>query len=174
MINSNSSLRWPTLTTAGVAIAVGCFLFVPRVRAFITYPSRLGLPSSTLRPLTFSAASHNASQGMPNLPSDVVKYTQVPKGKVFTATTIPSGLLKQHNTKKGTWGIIRVSKGKLEYAIHEPKSSVHILDANHFGVIEPMMLHQVKPLSEDVEFVVEFWRVPGTGEVNEKREGLNE
>ena len=31
---------------------------------------------------------------------------------------------------------------------------------------------QVRALSNDVEFVVEFWRFHGTGEVDEKREGL--
>jgi tellurite resistance-related uncharacterized protein len=40
------------------------------------------------------------------------------------------------------------------------------------GVIEPTKLHSVKALSDDVEFVVEFWRRPGTGVVDEKREGL--
>lgn len=108
---------------------------------------------------------------MPTLPSDVVQYTQVPKGK-FTATTIPSGLLKSHNTKKGTWGVIRVFQGQLEYTILEPEKSVHLLDSEHLGIIEPKMLHQVRAASDDVEFVVEFWRVPGTGVVDEKREGL--
>jgi len=28
-------------------------------------------------------------------------------------------------------------------------------------------------MSDDLEFVVEFWRVPGTGVVDEKREGLD-
>lgn len=110
---------------------------------------------------------------MPILPPDVVQYTQVPKPNAcFKATTIPSGLLKEHNTKKGTWGIIRVTKGRLEYTISEPRESVHVLDEDHFGVIEPKMLHRVKALSDDLEFVVEFWRVPGTGVVDEKREGL--
>ena len=68
--------------------------------------------------------------------------------------------------------MIRVSQGQLEYTIHEPQPSVHVLDKDHLGVIEPTMLHQVKALSEDMEFVVEFWRAPGTGGVDEKREGL--
>lgn len=108
---------------------------------------------------------------MPILPSNVVKYTQVPKTK-FTATTIPSGLLKSHTTKKGTWGVIRVFQGQLEYTIHEPEKSIHVIDKDHAGVIEPTMLHQVRAMSDDLEFVVEFWRVPGTGVVDEKREGL--
>lgn len=108
---------------------------------------------------------------MPILPSDVVKYTQVPKTR-FTASTIPSGLLKDHSTKEGTWGVIRVFRGELEYRILEPSESVHALDADRVGVIEPTMLHSVRAISDDVEFVVEFWRVPGTGAVDEQREGL--
>lgn len=82
--------------------------------------------------------------------------------------------MKEHNTKKGTWGVIRVLQGQLEYNIFEPVESTHILDPSHHGVIEPTKLHRVKALTDDLEFVVEFWRVPGTGVVNEKREGLDE
>ena len=74
----------------------------------------------------------------------------------------------------GTWGVIRVMKGKLQYTIIEPEKSIHVLDKDHHGVIEPTKLHQVKSLTGDLEFVVEFWRIPGTGVVNEKREGLKE
>jgi len=60
---------------------------------------------------SFSSSTRRAA-GMASLPEDVVKYSQVPKApKTFTASTIPKGLLKQHTTKKGTWGVIRVSKG---------------------------------------------------------------
>jgi tellurite resistance-related uncharacterized protein len=62
----------------------------------------------------------------------------------------------------------------LEYTIIEPEKSIHVLDRDNHGVIEPTKLHQVKALTDDLEFVVEFWRLPGTGGVNEKREGLNE
>lgn len=40
------------------------------------------------------------------------------------------------------------------------------------GTIEPTMLHQTKGLTDDLKFVVEFCRVPGTGDVGEQREGL--
>lgn len=126
---------------------------------------------------------------MPQLPPHVVKYSQVPGpaevGKVvFTADTIPKGLLKEHSTKEGTWGIIKVLKGELEYVLEQPDSSnsnstttttseiTFQLTSNFHGVIQPKQLHHVRPLSPDVEFVVEFYRVPGTGPVNEQREGL--
>ena len=119
--------------------------------------------------------SSSLSHAMPELPVDVVKYSQVPKPpKVFTANTIPRGLLKQHSTKKGTWGIINVSKGKLEYQIDEPTPHKFDLNSTMKGVIVPTVLHQVRPLTDDVEFVVEFYRLPGTGPVDEKREGIKD
>ena len=109
--------------------------------------------------------------GMPELPTAVVQYAQVPaNGKYFTATTIPKGLLKEHSTKKGTWGVIRVSQGRLEYQINEPTLRKFEIDRNCQGIIEPKILHQVKSLTADLEFVVEFYRLPGTGAVDEKRE----
>ena len=124
-----------------------------------------------------SEANKRQANGMPILPSNVVKYSTVPtKDKFFTIDTIPAGLLNEHSTKEGTWGVIRVHRGKLEYTILEPEQSVHVLDAesddNNIGIIEPTMLHQTKGLTDDLKFVVEFCRVPGTGDVDEQREGL--
>lgn len=127
------------------------------------------------RPTAFATVRRTimaTGAAMPKLPSDVVKYSQVPKSGSFTATTIPKGLLKDHTTKKGTWGIIRVDKGSLEYTIVDPAISVFELKAPDRGIIEPTRLHHVRALSDDLEFVVEFYRVPGTGPVDEKREGL--
>ena len=166
------------LTAAVVVTAVCCLLLLPTAAFIISSPTRKKAKQLQQQRRHLSKSDgvcERRSDGMPILPSDVVKYTQVPSSKpnaAFTATTIPSGLTKQHTTKRGTWGIIRVKKGKLEYTIHKPNESVHILDKEHPGVIEPTMLHQVKALSDDLEFVVEFWRVPGTGKVDEKREGL--
>lgn len=140
-------------------------------------------------PLQQTAGMLPVKAGMPILPKGLVKYSTVPKeGTQFTATTIPRGLLKEHSTKKGTWGIIRVSQGLLEYTIPKAKvvvTSVDIdtssdqqqqhvfeLSKDFHGIIEPQRLHQVRPLTEDVEFVVEFMRLPNTGPVDEKREGL--
>lgn len=123
--------------------------------------------------LAMSSSGYSSLTEMPQLPSDVVKYSQVPKApKTFTVTTIPKGILKEHTTKSGTWGIINVMKGSLEYQINEPTIRKFELTAPSRGVIIPMVHHQVKPLTDDVEFIVEFYRVPGTGPVDEKREGL--
>lgn len=153
---------YPTATTIATKLDIhpSCG-FVTRAFAF----SRNG-----------SRSSSTSNPGMPELPAEVVQYSQVPaaKGKHFTATTIPKGLLKEHSTKSGTWGLIRVTQGRLEYQINDALSAgavrKFVLDPNLPGVIEPTILHQVKPLTEDVEFVVEFYRLPGTGPVHETRE----
>jgi tellurite resistance-related uncharacterized protein len=115
---------------------------------------------------------------MPELPSDVVRYSTVPAAKqgqdYFTSTTIPKGLLNDHSTKSGTWGIIRVNQGLLEYTIQDDPSAPEsfALSPDTLGVIEPDRKHHVKALSENVEFVVEFYRFADTGPVDEQREGL--
>jgi tellurite resistance-related uncharacterized protein len=107
---------------------------------------------------------------MPELPPTVEKYSTVPAlVDAFTATTIPSGLLKNHSTKDGTWGVIRIVKGLLEYNVED---ELFELSVEYPGIIEPNKKHSVKAITEDVEFVVEFWRAPYSGAVDESREGL--
>jgi tellurite resistance-related uncharacterized protein len=110
---------------------------------------------------------------MKDLPAGFVKYSQVPKTGAFSTDTIPTGLLKEHTTKAGTWGVICVSQGKLRYQINEPPPpAVYTLDCDTRGIIEPQVKHEVAPFTDDVRFVVEFYRLPNTGPVDEKREGL--
>jgi tellurite resistance-related uncharacterized protein len=136
--------------TAAVHIAAGPFH--PTSRAAVHLPS-----------------SASAGHFMPQIPPEAVQYAQLPApGKSFTASTIPKGLLKQHSTKQGTWGVIRVSQGQLEYQIHRDASdkglseAIHtfVLDSSQLGIIEPTVLHQVRPLTDNVEFTVEFHKVP--------------
>ena len=113
--------------------------------------------------------------GMPLRPPDAVQYSQVPRTGYFTSTKTPKGLLKSHTTKAGTWGVINIHKGRLLYTIegNDDEDELHFeLSETRFGIIQPQQLHRVKPLTDDLEFVVEFHRLPGTGPVDEQREGL--
>lgn len=114
------------------------------------------------------------SSRMATLPTNVVKYSQVPKGKFFTRDTIPKGLLRRHNTKQGTWGVINLAEGKLRYTVDEgPHQGSYNLNSKTPGIIEPQVYHSVAPIeNEEVKFVVEFYRLPNTGPVDEQREGL--
>ena len=99
-----------------------------------------------------------------------------PRQGLFTATTTPKGLLRDHATKAGTWGVIRVSSGTLEHIIvlQEPSLPGVVVECSPDmpGIMEPHVKHHVKALSDDLKFVVEFHRLPGTGPVDEIREGL--
>jgi tellurite resistance-related uncharacterized protein len=145
-------MDWKVVTSAVVIVVVSVLMCTAPVK------------SMRLIPLTGRMAS---------LPKGVVKYSQVPSGdKLFAKDTIPKGLLRRHNTKEGTWGIINVAQGRLRYTVDEgPHKGKYDLDADTRGVIEPRVYHSVAPVDDkDVSFVVEFYRFPGTGSVNEKRE----
>lgn len=88
---------------------------------------------------------------MKSLPATVVAYKRTPE---FDENSIPAGLLKDHQTKEGVWGKIVVLEGQLQYTISNPYEVIK-LDADTFGVVEPTILHSVKPLGH-VRFYVEF------------------
>ena len=91
---------------------------------------------------------------MKQLPGDVVAYKRTPE---FTEESVPAGLLHAHQTKASVWGKIVVLEGRLQYTIHTPEPEVVLLDKDVFGVVEPTVLHDVKPLGK-VRFYVEFHR----------------
>ena len=107
-------------------------------------------------------------------PKDLEKHCQT---EYFTKDDIPKSLMDRHSTKRGTWGIIRVSSGRLLYSkLNNNEGGDHydidVLDMYTPGMIEPTVVHEVSPLTDDVEFHVEFYRFPNTGEVDELRERL--
>lgn len=91
---------------------------------------------------------------MKALPTDVTPYKKTPE---FTETSVPAGLLKDHQTKEGVWGKIVILEGALEYTIIEPELEVIELSESRYGVVEPTVLHHIKPLGP-VRFYVEFQR----------------
>ncbi|WP_339673581.1 DUF1971 domain-containing protein [Dasania marina] len=93
---------------------------------------------------------------MKDLPNDVIAYKKTPE---FDESTVPKGLLKAHQTKVGVWGKINILAGQLEYSILEPELETVVLSTEQHGVVEPTVLHQVKPLGK-VRFYVEFYQHP--------------
>jgi tellurite resistance-related uncharacterized protein len=89
---------------------------------------------------------------MKTLPSNVTSYKRTP---VFTQDSVPPGLLHNHNTKDGVWGLIQVTQGQLEYTIGTEDK--YILTPGQPGVVEPQVIHHVRPLT-DVTFFVEFYK----------------
>lgn len=90
---------------------------------------------------------------MKSLPDNVVAYKRTPE---FDQNSVPTGLLNDHQTKEGVWGKIVVMSGKLQYTIQQPFEEI-ALDSNKYGVVEPTVLHQVKPMGP-VRFYVEFYQ----------------
>ena len=78
---------------------------------------------------------------------------------VFDENTLPAGLRREHRTKVGVWGIIRVVEGRVRYRILDPVSET-ILDPDHPGLVFPDQPHCVEPLGA-IRMQVEFYdRMP--------------
>lgn len=78
---------------------------------------------------------------------------------VFDENTLPAGLRREHRTKVGVWGIIRVVEGRVRYRILDPVSET-ILDPDHPGLVFPDQPHCVEPLGV-IGMQVEFYdRMP--------------
>ena len=78
----------------------------------------------------------------------------------FTQSTVPAGLLSNHSTKDGVWGLIHVTKGKLRYCVTDSRRVYEervLTPDSEVGVIEPTILHRVE-LMGTVKFHVEFLR----------------
>jgi tellurite resistance-related uncharacterized protein len=74
---------------------------------------------------------------------------------VFDENTLPSALRREHRTRLGVWGVIRVLDGRLRYQVLDPPSEV-ILEPGHPGLVLPDQPHRVEPLGR-VRMRVEFY-----------------
>ena len=90
---------------------------------------------------------------MKTLPSGLKPYRRT---ETFTANTVPAGLLRDHKTKAGVWGVIHITRGSVRYRISTTGDTFK-LTPETCGIVEPEVLHSVT-LTEDAEFYVEFWR----------------
>ncbi|HLW57870.1 MAG TPA: DUF1971 domain-containing protein [Bacteriovoracaceae bacterium] len=90
---------------------------------------------------------------MKSLPSNVTAYKRT---DVFTETSVPKGLLNTHRTLPGVWGKIVVLEGSLTYVIVGAPEEYE-LNAERFGVVEPQVVHHVRPNGK-VSFYVEFYK----------------
>ena len=74
---------------------------------------------------------------------------------VFDENTLPAGLRREHRTKPGVWGIIRVLEGRLRYQVLDKVSEV-ILEPGRPGLVLPDQPHRVEPLGP-TRMQVEFY-----------------
>ncbi len=74
---------------------------------------------------------------------------------MFDEHSLPAGLRREHRTKLGVWGVIRVLEGRLRYEVLDPVSET-ILDPAHPGLVLPNIPHRVEPLGP-VRMQVDFY-----------------
>ena len=87
-------------------------------------------------------------------PEGLHEYKRTPD---FTESTIPAGLLRDHSTKPGVWGLIRIEEGSLVYTVQLPEERSFLLTAESPGVVVPEMKHNVRATAP-VRFHVAFFR----------------
>jgi tellurite resistance-related uncharacterized protein len=93
------------------------------------------------------------------LPNGLEPYSRT---ATFTQETVPAGLLRDHSTKAGSWGLIHVEEGVLRFRITDPRrvpAARELTPESGPGVVEPTILHHVEPVGP-VRFHVEFLRTP--------------
>jgi tellurite resistance-related uncharacterized protein len=76
------------------------------------------------------------------------------KSPVFDEVSLPASVRTAHNTKPGTWGLLRVLSGEVRLVFHEP-SHVLVVDQAHPATIPPGAVHHVElagPMQMQVEF----------------------
>lgn len=74
---------------------------------------------------------------------------------MFDQDTLPEALRREHRTKAGVWGVIRVLEGRLRLD-HVDGTAARTLDPNTPGLIYPEQPHWVTPLGR-MRMRVEFY-----------------
>jgi tellurite resistance-related uncharacterized protein len=88
------------------------------------------------------------------LPEGFAPYRRTPD---FDESTIPPALRSRHETKVGVWARIHVTRGCIEYRVHEPYDRVEQLGPDRPGLVLPEVPHELAVIGP-VELHVEFWR----------------
>lgn len=74
----------------------------------------------------------------------IAPYRSTP---VFDETTLPAALRREHQTKAGVWGVIRVLEGRLKLTLADSKAEM-ILTPDRPGLVLPQQIHGVEPLGK--------------------------
>ena len=79
---------------------------------------------------------------------------------VFDEKTLPAALRREHRTKQGVWGVIRVLEGELRFIPGEGGDDAGaILTPQRPGFVLPDQPHRVEPLGQ-MRMQVEFYDRP--------------
>lgn len=85
----------------------------------------------------------------------VAPYRSTP---VFDETTLPAALRREHRTKAGVWGVIRVIEGRLKFSLADGTGD-SILTPDRPAVVLPEQTHRVEPIGP-MRMQVDFYARP--------------
>ncbi len=77
---------------------------------------------------------------------------------VFDETSLPAGLRREHRTKPGVWGVIRVLEGQLKLILLDPPDE-KLLSPETPGLLLPDQPHFVEPVGR-MRMQVDFYDAP--------------
>ncbi len=77
---------------------------------------------------------------------------------LFDQHSLPAALRRDHSTKAGVWGLVRVKEGRLRL-IYDDGTAERLLEPGVAGLLLPEQVHRVEPLGP-VRMQVEFYDVP--------------
>ena len=81
----------------------------------------------------------------------LVPYRSTP---VFDELTLPQALRRDHSTKAGVWGVIRVLEGELRLCFGDDR--ILVLDIENPGLVRPEETHFVEPIGK-MKMRVDFY-----------------
>ena len=74
---------------------------------------------------------------------------------VFDETTLPVALRREHRTKPGVWGVIRVIEGRLRLHFADAGDE-QVLTPAQPGLVRPEQAHRVEPMGR-MRMQVDFY-----------------
>lgn len=80
---------------------------------------------------------------------------------VFDEVTLPKALRNDHRTKVGTWGVIRVVRGRLKLTVLDPPTE-SVVTPDRPATILPGQTHFVQPIGA-MQMQVDFYDQPPPG-----------
>lgn len=92
---------------------------------------------------------------MPDMTKAAAPYRSTP---IFDESTLPAALRREHRTKPGVWGVVRVLEGELRLSYVDPASTI-VLSPGSPGLLLPDQPHFVEPVGK-VRLQVDFYDQP--------------
>lgn len=89
------------------------------------------------------------------LPSDVTLTRTVGP---FDAASLPSGLLREHRLREGSWGLLRLHEGRLHFVWDDEEGGRSCLEAPAEVIVPPCAPHHLE-LDGPILVEISFYRV---------------